>query len=386
MRLGARSTRLPPARHAAARAMPAPRAAVASAPPPPLDAAALAAARAELLAAISRGRVAGPPAVETAPASWPPPPADVFCGLAVEDLRYFSDAHPTQGWVPLRLARLPPPASASAAPHQLPVVLLLHPTGGDVDGVAQWQARLARRGFLAAAIDARYHGRRAVSAAAYQEALAAAWRGDTAERPFLLDTVWDAQRLLDLLAARPDVDASRIGAAGFSLGGMHAWLLAAADTRVAAAVPIAGVQHFGWNIENDAAQARAESLPAVFAAAAAALGLPPRAGGRYAPAVAAAVWARLLPAMLERWDAPTLLALVAPRPLLVATGELDERCPLGGVRVAAAAAVAAYAAAGAPEGAFSLRVDAGVGHDASAGAWAAVDDFLAERLAAAPPP
>lgn len=32
---------------------------------------------------------------------------------------------------------------------------------------------------------------------------------------------------------------------GVSLGGMHAWLCAAADARVAAAAPMIGVQSFG---------------------------------------------------------------------------------------------------------------------------------------------
>ena len=50
------------------------------------------------------------------------------------------------------------------------------------------------------------------------------------------------QRLLDYLETRADVDAARIGVTGVSLGGMHAWLLAAVDERVAAAAPMIGVQ------------------------------------------------------------------------------------------------------------------------------------------------
>lgn len=68
-----------------------------------------------------------------------------------------------------------------------------------------------------------------------------AWRG-SGEHPFLLDNVYDLQRLLDYLEARPDVDPRRIGVTGISLGGMHSWLLAAVDERVAAAAPMIGVQ------------------------------------------------------------------------------------------------------------------------------------------------
>ena len=62
------------------------------------------------------------------------------------------------------------------------------------------------------------------------------------ERPFLLDNVWDIVILLDYLETRPDVDSARIGITGVSLGGMHSWLAAALDERIAAAAPMIGVQ------------------------------------------------------------------------------------------------------------------------------------------------
>jgi len=48
------------------------------------------------------------------------------------------------------------------------------------------------------------------------------------------------------------VDPQRIGMAGVSLGGTHAWLCAAIDGRVAAVAPLLGVQSFQWAISNDA--------------------------------------------------------------------------------------------------------------------------------------
>ena len=62
------------------------------------------------------------------------------------------------------------------------------------------------------------------------------------ERPFLLDSVWDIVILLDYLETRPDVDSARIGITGVSLGGMHSWLAAALDERIAVAAPMIGVQ------------------------------------------------------------------------------------------------------------------------------------------------
>lgn len=133
-----------------------------------------------------------------------------------------------------------------------PVVVLMHPTQSDVDGVAEKAGDLARRGFLAVCMDCRYHGARSGPSvaqrdpAAYQRALVAAWRG-CGERPFLLDNVRDLLTLADYLELHGPglgADPARLGVTGVSLGGMHSWLWAVADTRVKAAAPIIGVQGF----------------------------------------------------------------------------------------------------------------------------------------------
>ncbi|KAG7024623.1 hypothetical protein SDJN02_13441, partial [Cucurbita argyrosperma subsp. argyrosperma] len=88
-------------------------------------------------------------------------------------------------------------------------------------------------------------------------ALISSWkRGDT--MPFIFDTVWDLIKLADYLTKREDIDPCRIGITGESLGGMHAWFAAAADTRYSVVVPIIGVQCFRWAIDNDKWQARVE--------------------------------------------------------------------------------------------------------------------------------
>jgi dienelactone hydrolase len=50
--------------------------------------------------------------------------------------------------------------------------------------------------------------------------------------------VVEDQRALDVLCARPDVDASRIGCAGLSGGGMRTVFLAGLDDRIRCAVPV----------------------------------------------------------------------------------------------------------------------------------------------------
>src|SRR5204862_5515630 len=85
---------------------------------------------------------------------------------------------------------------------------------------------------------------------------------------FFFDTVWDVMRLIDYLQTRNDVDAQRIGLMGISKGGIEAYLAAAADTRIAAAVPCIGVQSFNWALEHDAWQSRIGPIQSAFDAAA----------------------------------------------------------------------------------------------------------------------
>ena len=51
------------------------------------------------------------------------------------------------------------------------------------------------------------------------------------------DFIWDAKRALDYLVSRPEVDATRVGAAGCSGGGALTAFIAALDARLKAVVP-----------------------------------------------------------------------------------------------------------------------------------------------------
>ncbi|KAI8463253.1 MAG: Alpha/Beta hydrolase protein [Monoraphidium minutum] len=257
-------------------------------------------------------------------------------------------------------------------------------------------ASYAARGYIAATLDNRYHGERACagledsgggggadrvsggggSGNCYQRAIIRAWRGESGERPLLLDNAWDYIHLLDILEASPDVDARRIGMGGISLGGMITWLVAAADERVSVAAPAIGIQGWGWALKNDSWQARLASLGEVGPAAAADM-------GKAAPdaAVAEALLRKLMPGLLDEYDTRTSLLAIAPRPFLAINGALDARCPLPGVQQALAAAAAeGYAAADAAEGALQLRSFEGVGHEYTPAMAAAAAEWFEEWL------
>ena len=62
---------------------------------------------------------------------------------------------------------------------KLPVMIVLHGTGGSKEGVASWLEEFVRQGVVGVAIDARYHGARSGGArgsAAYVAAITRAWK------------------------------------------------------------------------------------------------------------------------------------------------------------------------------------------------------------------
>ena len=108
-----------------------------------------------------------------------------------------------------------------------------------------------QQGYAVVAIDARGHGQRRQLGQPHlaQRAMRDMhWFGRRqAYEQMIIDTVRDHRVLLDWLASQPHLDAKRIVAAGYSMGGQGALLLAGVDQRVqavAAMVP----PHLGDNV------------------------------------------------------------------------------------------------------------------------------------------
>ncbi len=259
-------------------------------------------------------------------------------------------------------------------------MIVLHGTGGTKDKMKSWLTDLARRGIVGVAIDARYHGARSavgVGSASYNEAIARAWKakaGQPQEHPFYYDTCWDIGRTLDYLATRDDVDPKRIGMIGISMGGIETWLAAAVDDRVAVAVPAIAVQSFRWSLENGQWQGRARTIAAARQAAARDLGEP-----EVNAKVCRALWDKVIPGMLGPYDCPSMIRLFAGRPLLILSGERDPNCPIGGARLAFAAAEDAYKDAGASDR-LEINVAEGVGHAVTADQKRAALDWFERWL------
>jgi len=233
-------------------------------------------------------------------------------------------------------------AKPAQSTSRLPIVIMLHGTGGKKEDMKAQMEKYAQAGFFAVAIDGPYHGERAapgVGSKDYQDAILAVWRGGPGH-PFFYDTVWDVMRLIDYLQTRDDVDPQRIGLVGVSKGGIETYLTAAADPRITVAVSCLGVESFRWALDNNLWSHRTETIPITLAAAAKDAGI-----ATVDAAFVRKLYNKIAPGIYGQFDGPTMVPLIAPRPLLIINGELDLRTPKAAVQECLDAAQPLYHAA-----------------------------------------
>lgn len=236
-----------------------------------------------------------------------------------------------------------------------PAVIILHGTGGKKEGEAKFLKRLAAAGYVAVAIDARYHGERG-NMKQYTAVIERTFAGESHEHPLYYDECWDVMRLIDYLQTRPDVDPKHIGLMGISKGGIETWLTSAVDERVACSVPCIGMQSFRWEVEHDSWHARMNVLKESFNASAKSVGV-----DKPDAAFTKQFFERVCPQSLGEFDGPSMITAIAPRPLLMINGGADALTPIDSVNACADAGRAAYKAAGA-EDHFKQIVEENTGH------------------------
>jgi lysophospholipase L1-like esterase/dienelactone hydrolase len=151
------------------------------------------------------------------------------------------------------------------------------------------------------------------------------WMGRTLWGMF----VRDDQIALDYLCSRPEVDQGRIGATGMSMGSTRSWWLAAVDERIAAVVGVACLTRY----QNLIAHGQL------------------RAHGVY----------YYVNGLLKHFDTEGVIALIAPRPYLALTGELDAGSPADGIRIIEEQAGKVYGVLGGRERLRSVLYP-GIGH------------------------
>jgi acetyl esterase/lipase len=135
---------------------------------------------------------------------------------------------------------------------------------------------------------------------------------------------WNALRALDYLESRKEVDPKRLGVTGRSGGGATSWWVAAADDRVQCIVPVAGLADLKAHVVDGESE-------------------------RYRDGVVTGHCDCMYFINTYRWDFDAVIALCAPRPLLLGNSDVDEIFPVGGYRRPAEKAKRIYALYGAED-------------------------------------
>ena len=314
--------------------------------------------RADFLKTINRPRVVLAAAVDALPAT---------NGIVQYHFSFATDANQRVPGILMKLAD---------SHGRRPVVIALHGTGGSKQNTLALCRKLATNGFIAVAIDGRYHGERTKSgkgSTEYEAAIVRAWSGN-GEHPLYYDTVWDVMRLVDYLETCDDVDPNRIGLIGISKGGIETYLAAAVDERIAVAVPCIGVQSFQWALANNDWQGRIGTIQPAFDAIV-------KKSGATQPdsAFVEKFYDRVVPGIYSEFDGPEMLSLIAPRPLLIINSDADIHTPLPGVMECVAAAQKAYHADGMDDH-LSVIIQQNAGHEVRPTSERAAIDWFVKWL------
>jgi dienelactone hydrolase len=200
---------------------------------------------------------------------------------------------------------------------------------------------LAQRGYAVLCIDAWAFGERRgrTESEIFKEML---WKGQVMWGMM----VYDSLRAVDYMCSRPDVDASRLGTMGISMGSTMAWWLAALDTRIQVCVDLCCLTDFQALIASRGLDGH----------------------GIY----------YYVPGLLKHFTTAQINALIAPRAHLSLAGNYDRLTPPAGLDRIDAELRQVYAAEGAPQAWKLLRYDSG--HFESAAMRAEVLSFLEEWL------
>jgi dienelactone hydrolase len=113
---------------------------------------------------------------------------------------------------------------------------------------------------------------------------------------------WNAMRALDYLETRKEVDMKRVGVTGRSGGGAYSWWITAADERIRCAIPVAGI-----------ADLYSHLCEGVIT--------------RFRHGLIAGHCDCMYPVNTYRWDFPMVIALCAPRPVLLGNTTDDPIFP-----------------------------------------------------------
>ncbi len=121
----------------------------------------------------------------------------------------------------------------------MPVVIFLHGMGGNKDQYPERMKEWARKGFFVVVTDAHLHGERKVPGIPPPTKNLGALGTNTSiwfHQSAVSHTARDVSKIIDSLAARSDVDTTRIGVAGISMGSSTCMVLAWKEPRISVVI------------------------------------------------------------------------------------------------------------------------------------------------------
>ena len=157
--------------------------------------------------------------------------------------------------------------------------------------------------------------------------------------------ILDMRRAIDYLCQRPEVDPTRIGCYGHSMGSTHTWLVGPWEPRLKCLVGNCCLPTYASIHRTQILHCFPNFIPGLFA----------------------------------HGDTPDIAALIAPRALHLNFGELDGGSPIQEVRAGVQRIARAYQAAGAAER-FRYWIEDGAGHVLSPEMWRRTRDWFARHL------
>ena len=158
---------------------------------------------------------------------------------------------------------------------------------------------------------------------------------------------WDLHRLIAYVETRDDCDVTRLGCAGLSGGGLQTLWATALDERIRCAVVSGYLYGYKESLLDQHQNCSCNYVPHLY----------------------------------EYVDMGDIAALIAPRPLHMNFGELDDGSPIDEVRQGIETIVHTYERAGAPEH-FSHYIEPGSGHILSREMWRRTRDWFRTHLSA----
>lgn len=160
--------------------------------------------------------------------------------------------------------------------------------------------------------------------------------------------ILDMKRAVDLLVSRPEVDSSRLGCYGHSMGSTHTWLVGPWEPRLKALVGNCCLPTYRAIHDHDMLHCFPNFIPGLF----------------------------------QFGDTPDVAALIAPRALHLNFGEYDSGSPIDEVRNGIEVIQKAYQSVHA-EDRFTWFIESKTGHVLSPKMWQRTRNFFKQHLSPA---